>query len=188
MKKISAWLYKISTGRITLLAILVFFVFMFTVLPGQAEKASQYSEQAGSIDTSFFYTPEDLYQTVEGYGPEGRQAYIRARWTFDLVFPLVYTFFLGTTISYIFTKTFKSGSRWLVLNLFPVLGMLLDFLENTFVTVVMVNFPGQLNIAAWLASVSTSLKWFFVNGSFIVLLVGLAAWLLNGVKKYRRAI
>jgi len=84
----------------------VFILFTALVLPRQAAEAESISSGAGSPDTSFWYTPDDLYRMVEAYGPAGRQAYLWARWTFDLVWPLVYTAFLSLTISWVYRRAF----------------------------------------------------------------------------------
>ena len=78
----------------------------------------------------FSIPASDLYQMAEAYGQQGRQAYIRARFTFDLVWPIAYGLFLTTAISWLLSKALPDGSRWHLLNIAPVLGMLFDYLEN----------------------------------------------------------
>ena len=59
---------------------------------------SEYSNEVigewESPDTSLIYSEADLYDMAENYGEMGRKAYIKLRWTFDLVWPFVYTLFL----------------------------------------------------------------------------------------------
>ena len=123
LQKLSMGLRKMSTGWVALLGLLVFVLFSILVLPGQSQKAEQVSGGAGSPDTSFLYTSDDLYQMAEAYGEQGRKAYVHARFTFDLIFPLVYTFFLVTSVSWVFAKGFPASSRWQQANLVPLLGM-----------------------------------------------------------------
>jgi len=80
---------------------LIFALEVAFVLPQQAERAESVSQGAGSPDTSFFYSSTDLYNMAETYGAEGRTAYVCARFTFDLIFPLTYLFFLATSISWV---------------------------------------------------------------------------------------
>ncbi|NIV29382.1 MAG: hypothetical protein GWN58_07700, partial [Anaerolineae bacterium] len=101
-QRISDWLRRASTGWVALSALLIFLLFSALVLPQQATKAEEETGSSDSPDTSFFYSPSDLYRMAESYGEQGRQAYIRARFTFDLVWPLVYTFFLTTSIGWVF--------------------------------------------------------------------------------------
>jgi hypothetical protein len=181
--RLSNWLHRISTGWVTLAALLIFLLFSALVLPRQAATSEQETGAADSPDMSLIYTPSDLYQMAELYGEQGRAAYIRARFTFDLVWPLVYTLFLSTALSLLYARGFATDSRWQRANLAPVLGALLDYLENLSTSVVMWRYPAPTAVIGVLAPVFTLLKWAFVGGSFVLLLIGLAAiawrWLRN---------
>lgn len=170
LKIISNKLYQLSNGSITLFALVIFALVVAFVLPAQAQRAEAASGGADSPDTSFFYTSEDLYNMAEAYGSEGRAAYVRARFTFDLIFPLSYLFFLATSISWVMLRAVpNANSPWRLLNLFPVFGALFDYLENISASVVMLNYPQQTLILDWLTPILTLVKWFFVNGSFVIL-------------------
>ncbi len=162
-----------STGRVTLLAVAIFILFMFFVLPSQAAQAEKVSGGLGSPDTSFFYEANDLYAFAESYGEAGRAAYIRARWTFDLIYPLVYAFFLITTISWAFNLTKPAGMRWQAVNLIPFAGMIFDYLENSATSLVMARYPQSTPFVADLAPFLTLTKWIFVSGSFLILMIGI---------------
>jgi hypothetical protein len=174
LKKLSVKLYQFSSGFVTLLGLLIFAVFVAFVLPQQAERAEAVAQGAGSPDMSYFYSRADLYDMAETYGVEGRAAYVRARFTFDLVFPLTYLFFLATSISWVMLRAApEANSRWRLLNLFPVFGALFDYLENISASVVMLNYPQHTPILDSLTPVFSLVKWFFVNGSFVVLALAL---------------
>lgn len=183
IKRISASLYSFSTGWMTLLGMVVFLIFMIFILPQQSRKAGSYSGGT-SPDTSYFYSAGDLYQMAESYGSEGRAAYIYARFTFDLVFPLAYFFFLTTSISWMARRGIPDTSHWRLLNLFPLAGAAFDYLENISTSLVMGRYPTPTPIIDSLASVFTLVKWLFVNGSFVVLIIVLlsAAW--KWIRKY----
>ena len=172
VKTISDWMRRLSTGWVALLALLVFVLFSGLVLPHQAAKAERETGDSDSPDTSFFYTPGDLYQMAESYGEEGRQAYVRARFTFDLIWPLVYAFFLTTAISWTFGRAFSPDSRWQMANLAPLLGTIFDYLENLSTSVVMTRYPDQTMLVDMLAPVFTALKWGWLGASFLLLLGG----------------
>lgn len=186
-RKLSNWLYRISTGWVALAALILFLLFGALVLPGQAAKAEEETGTGPSPDTSFFYTPGDLYDMAEAYGPTGRSAYIRARFTFDLVFPLVYLFFLATAVSWVYARAFAPGSLWRLANLVPVLGALFDYLENTSASLVMARYPTRTPVVDTLAPAFTFVKWIFVGGSFVVLAVGIVVWGLQWAKRRGRA-
>ena len=177
-KRISDWLRRVSTGWVAFSTLLIFLLFSALVLPQQASKAEQDTGSSDSPDTSFFYSPSDLYRMAEAYGEQGRQAYIQARFTFDLVWPLVYTLFLATSISWVFGKAFAPDSRWQRGNLGPLLGALFDYLENLSTSLVMLRYPEQTAVVDALAPVFTALKWLFLGASFLLLFAGvaIAAW------------
>ncbi|HNR02613.1 MAG TPA: hypothetical protein PKK59_08770 [Anaerolineaceae bacterium] len=171
MAQLSRFLYRISRGWVALAALIIFIVFSLLTLPGQNALAEEYSQGMGSPDTSLFYKGTDLYRMAEMYGQEGRAAYLRARWTFDLAFPFVYTFFLAAAISWSLNRVLPQGSRWRLLNLVPVAAMVLDFLENTAASLVMARYPVNCPPGELLAPLFTPLKWLFVGGSFATLTV-----------------
>ncbi len=179
-RKLSGWLHNLSTGSVTLAGLVLFIVFTALALPAQAAVMEQATHGAGSPDTSFIYSAGDLYRMAEAYGSEGRAAYIHIRFTFDLVWPLIYTFFLVTSVSWLAHRAFPSSSRWQMLNLVPMLGMLLDYLENICAALVMVRYPAFTPIVDALTPIFTLLKWFFIGGSFalllVILLVGFLRW------------
>ena len=177
MNQFSDWLIRLSKGWLVVVSIIIFVLFMIFVLPNQSTKAEQYAQGSGSPDTSFYYTPEQLFELAETYGEDGRQAYVQARFSFDLVFPMVYGLFLVTTISWLGGCVFVPDSLWRSLNLVPVVAVIFDLLENTFTSMVMLGYPEKHFTIAQLASVFTGLKWVFVYGSFFVLIIIFVIWI-----------
>ena len=169
LKKISNGFYKISTGVVTLACLLIFLVFSGLVLPNQAAKAEFYTGEVGSPDTSLFYTSEDLYRFAEAFGVDGRAAYIRARFTFDVIWPITYLAFLATSISWLLKKANLHSSKWGLLNLVPVIGAAFDFIENFSASIVIARYPLTTIVIDGLAGIFTLLKWVFIAGSFVVL-------------------
>lgn len=176
--KLSGLIHRFSTGWATLVALIVFLFFNILVLPRVAAKAEAEHGATGSPDLSFYYSADVLYGMAEAYGEEGRRSYVRARFTFDLVWPLVYTFFLISALSWVTRKVFASGSPWLLANLVPLLAVLFDFLENLSTSVVMLRYPAQTSVLDGMAPVFTMVKWVFVTLSFIMLLASVTAAVL----------
>ena len=172
MKKVSEMLYRFSRGWIALVALVIFGLFTALVLPDQARQAEENTGQGTSPDTSFFYSEEELYTVAESYGEAGRAAYIRARLTFDIIWPLVYTFFLLTAISWLFGQVLAPENRLRWVNWFPLFAILFDFLENLSTSLVMFRYPEPTPVVAALAPWFTALKWIFVSGSFVLVILG----------------
>lgn len=187
LQRTSNWLLKISSTWLMVASLLLMVLFMIFVLPAQAEGSAQASGSERSPDTSLFYSPEALYQMAEEYGPGGRQAYIQARWTFDLVFPLVYTSFLAVGISWFSQRLAGWKDIRMRANLLPLLGGLFDLLENTASSLVMAVYPAKIPIIPVAASFFTPVKWVLVGGSFLPYFIFGSAWLIQKLASKSRS-
>jgi len=167
--QLSGWLRHISNSWVAFSALIVFLLFTALVLPGQASRGG-----GASPDLSFYYTAGDLYRMAESYGAAGRQDYIRVRFTFDLIWPLVYLVFLVTATIWTYSRVFASDSPWQRANLIPLLAALFDYLENLSTSLVMARYPAPTPLVDGLAGMFTLVKWVFVGGSFVLLLIGVA--------------
>jgi len=172
MARASRWIRERSKTPVAVAALIIFMVTVIFVLPGQSANASAETGGGDSPDLSFRYTVNDLYRMAEAFGPEGRSAYIRARLTFDVVWPIVYTLFLASMTSWLFSRGFPADSRWQSLNMVPVIGLALDYLENLSTVAVMWRYPLRTPVVDHAATVFTPLKWVFIGGSFILVIVG----------------
>jgi hypothetical protein len=182
VKGLSSWLYWVTSGWVAVLAVVIFAVFSATVLPAQS--ASEPADQdVPAPDLSIYYTADELYRMAESYGQAGRQEYVRARFTFDLVWPVVYTLFLTALISWIGGRVLPEESRWRLVNLLPLTGMAFDYLENIATSLVMLRYPAETPVVPFLAGVFTSLKWLFIGAAFIVLVVLLILGLLERLRR-----
>jgi hypothetical protein len=153
------WVFAVS--------VLVLGAFMATILPVKAADAAAYTPAGASFDTSFFYTPAQALERVGLYSPEGRAAYVYDRWTFDVVWPLVYGLFLFSGWSFGLARLLpaNAGGRdraravWLLI---PALAVFFDFVENTAVTILMLAYPASPFVVAVIASTGTLIKWVLV--------------------------
>lgn len=171
MRQISRLIQKNSPGWLALLALLVFIAFIALVLPAESARAVAASGGAESPDTSFFYSPADLYRLAGEFGPTGRAAYIRARFSFDIIWPLVYTAFLLMATGWAARQAFPTASRWQLLNLAPLPPLLFDYLENVSAALVMARYPETTFLFDWIAPAATVLKWVSLSLAFLLLLV-----------------
>jgi hypothetical protein len=183
ISRMSNWINHISNSWVALSTLIIFLLFIALVLPGQALMVEENVGDTGSPDMSFYYSADDLYQRADAYGEEGRRSYIKERFTFDLIWPLVYTMFLSMGISWVFTRAFTASSLWQRANLAPVVGAVFDYLENVSTSLVMARYPNATAILDVLAGVFTLVKWGFIIGSFLFLIVGLAVGIWQWLRK-----
>lgn len=183
IRELSERIRSCSSTAVVVIASAVFIVFSALVLPSQAATAESYTAGAGSPDTSLLYSADDLYRMADAYGDYGRRLYVHSRFTFDLIWPLVYAIFLATAISWAYGGTFSSRSPWQLANLAPVLGAAFDYLENASTSLVMLRYPHPAPVVATFAPGFTFIKWIFVGGSFALLIVGVAAGLWRWIRR-----
>lgn len=167
-------------GWMAFAATLLFAVFTALVLPDQADAAAFYTDRYPAPDTSLWYWPSDLYGAAEAWGPDGRAAYVRARVTFDVIWPLVYGAFLLTALAWVWARGAVAGSRWRGVALLPIVVVALDYAENICAATVMARYPARSPVLAELAPIFTVAKWLTLSASFLLLVIGVvvavAAW------------
>lgn len=162
-------------------ASVIFLIFIVFVLPQVVRFSIKMTGHVKSPDTSLIYSAEDLYQMAETYGESGRDAYIKLRWTFDVIWPVVYTLFLVLWTRKL--SEYISATKMLrYMFIIPIIGMLLDFLENIGSTIVMFRYPLQSGIIATITPVMTFLKWITLLGSFFIITI---LMIVIGWKKIR---
>lgn len=167
MKKFISVIVNRSNAIIVILSLLLFMSFIIIVLPLEAAKSDAFG-LAESIDTSFFYTASDLYRIAENYGEQGRTFYIRQRFTFDLIWPLVYTQFILIASVYFYKKTKLLKASWLLYVSLVAMGF--DYLENIMTSTVLFRFPQTTPVIADLAGIMTLLKWSTLSLAFQILI------------------
>ena len=117
------------------------------------------------------YSTADLYKLAESYGEQGRRDYVRVRYTFDLVWPLVYGFFLLTALGWLSVIAVSEHSKWRSISSIPILGVVFDYLENISTSIVMVRYPVRTVFLDVMATFFTPVKWIFVGANFCLLVI-----------------
>ncbi len=113
-------------------------------------------------DRSFGYGLEALKQIKGQYGHEGTKVYLFTRVTYDLIWPVVYLFFLINVYAFLLDGL---AGKWLVgLKILPFIAVLFDFLENTFCSIYFFN--GYISIGLF-AVASSRIKWYLFFIMFI---------------------
>jgi hypothetical protein len=171
-------LLKINIYHV-LVVTLIFVLFTATILPYEAARGVSVG-LTESIDTSFLYSPADLFSIIGNYSHEVRLAYVYQRFTFDLIWPLVYGLFIYVTTKYLLSKV---NRKYNLLIIFPISAVIFDFLENISVSILMLIYPIELNIVALFASLYTALKWITLSYSFIQIIILIGVVTINKIKK-----
>lgn len=142
---------------------ILFAIFIVVVLPKVSVYSSDKIGVSEAPDTSFLYTSDDLYHIAELYGEDGRRTYIKLRWTFDLVWPIVYTAFLAVWI-------WKLSFYLMIKKYYyiPIVAMIFDYLENLGTTIVFFSYPNKLYLVASVTPWLSLLKWLILGLAFLI--------------------
>lgn len=172
---------SLASGRMLGLATATFVVFLTVILPEEASRNAAYFGDNPTPDGSFIYSASDLYEMANVYGEAGRRYYVRSRFTFDVVWPLAYGWFLWAGLAYFGQSIADSRSRYTVL--LPILAVSLDFMENISASIVMVLYPDRAPVIAHLAPMFTTGKWVMIGVSFIAFGLLLLVWLTQKMSR-----
>jgi hypothetical protein len=135
------------------------------------------------LDLMFFYTPEQAFEMMDRYSEAGRSIYLRIELTADIVYPIIYTLFYGLLISWLFQRAFKPDSPMQKWNVMPVGAWFFDMLENAGIVSMLIMYPAQPEIMAWITMLFGSLKWAFFVITVGLVLVGLVRAAMNRFRK-----
>lgn len=146
------------------------FVFVFAmvvILPAVSYNASMAGLNE-SIDTNFSFDPQAIYSILDSYGESGRMFYVRQRWTFDLIWPLIYAIPLFLTLNRFVLSEHKLKK---FIKLTPLLAVLFDYLENIVFTFLALSFPSQFVNLEILGVMLSLTKWVLLMTAMISTLI-----------------
>jgi len=172
-------LSKLATGRNILILLALFLLANFVVVPLVYPKFQ-------TLDMLNGYSPSQAYKLIASYGDQGRQTYAIIEATLDLVYPFVSALLFSLLILYSFQRGFPTlkWAGWLALLPFTVMAS--DYLENTCVLILLLEYPRELTTVARIASFFTTAK--MVLSPFELLFIfGFAGWLIRTIWIKRKA-
>ena len=180
--RFSDQLIRLATGRNLLILFLLFILTTSVVFPLMSSLIEDPAGELEKIDTKIYYSPAELYEIIDAYGDQGRRVYAVSHLSADVLFPLVYSFFFGLLIAYIFQRAFPKDSWVQRLNLVPFVLLIFDLLENLGVVILLLAFPTQMEGLARFTGILTSVKWILAGITVALSVVGTGAWLVRRLR------
>lgn len=125
-------------------------------------------------DTQLYQSTDNLNNLLSKYGSQGKLYYLRYQYR-DYIYP----FFYGLLLMGILFRLIKPTgfNVWVFV---PVLAAFFDYIENYFLRICFYDYPNLIDTKVMMASVATSLKWFFIALSFVLIIIAY----INRRKKY----
>lgn len=180
--RFSNLLIRLANGRSLLILFLLFLLTTSVIFPLMSAIIEDPTGELEKIDTKFFYTSTELYEILDAYGDQGRRVYALSHLTADVLFPLVYAFFFGLLIAYIFQRAFPKDSWVQQLNLVPIMLLIFDLIENVSVVILLLAYPTQMEGLARFAGIITSVKWILAGITVALPVAGAAVWLIRSLR------
>jgi hypothetical protein len=153
---------------ITMMALIILvFGFQLWMTFGNGGLIDIYQVSGGRYipDLFLFQNSDTLSSLLHEYGPQGRLFYLKYQFR-DFLYPFIYGLFLmGVLLRLIKPKTFNI---WVFI---PWLAVLADLTENYFLRIIFYDFPQLVSDRVQIASVATSLKWFFLLFSMVLIVI-----------------
>lgn len=176
-------LAKISNWKFILLSFLGFAycIYLFQVYGEIMNVAA--GVESPMIDMRKDYDINEINNFFTSIKAEGRAAHQFATGVVDMIFPFAYGSLFILLSAFFLKKITSPTSKWMYLSLFPIILMIVDYIENFNTLEMLDNFP-ELN-AEMVASASqiTGIKATLVDASMgLTLILGiiwLVKWMMN---------
>ena len=151
LASISNWKFIIPFFLLTMFLLVLF-------NKGQSEMSIIVGEKVTLIDLWESYNLKAINTYFEQLKPEGRAIHQQLSGVNDMIFPFAYGPLFILIYAFLLKNIFGKTSNWLLLSLFPILTMSMDYLEN-FNTLEMLNdFPNLTEVMVRRGSFYTEIK------------------------------
>jgi hypothetical protein len=134
------------------------------------------------LDMQASGSADETYARLEAFGELGRELYLRAILTVDLVFPVSVFVFLLLLARFVSEQARLRGLFKGALQLLPVAYVLLDFCENVSVLLMLVHYPERLEFLAGTVGYLTRGKRVAMMAA---MLLPIALWLVTKLRALR---
>jgi len=165
-------LTKLATGRLIIL-------FLFLVVAINVFALPAIYPRFETLDLQSSYSPDKAYQLISSYGEEGRQYYAFIELTLDVIYPLLSALLFSSLTIYFFRRVFPPESFWQKLPLLGLVVMVVDYLENSSIVVMLLNYPRRFDIVAQAANMFTIAKFALSQVELILIVIGLGSWFVK---------
>jgi len=182
LKKLSFRFYSWAKGWLVFILFLLDGFFAGFLLPLVQGMIQGGKGDIQPLDLMTFATPDKFFEMIGKYGDATRVFYRNVELTVDIIYPIIYLFFFGLFISWLFQRGFASTSSMRKYNITPLGAWFFDLLENLTIVILVSVYPSQPNTLGWLLTIFGSIKWIFAGASMLLILAGLVMAIKNRFK------
>ncbi|MEN7982466.1 MAG: hypothetical protein ABFQ65_03380 [Nanoarchaeota archaeon] len=148
-----------------------------------AEKFKTFSNGLDALDIKIGYGVEYAKELLTTTSNEGLQYYLYNFFTLDMFFIVVYSISYALLLSLLFKKAFSPKNKIQKLVILPILGGIIDILENFSIVLMIFILPVFSTKLALLSSILSLFKWGIIYIGMALTLLGIIGWIVKSIKK-----
>jgi hypothetical protein len=179
LNNISTRFYQWTKGWLVLVLLVLDVFFSGFLLPLIQRIMQDGKGGVTPLDLMMFSTPAQIFEMIGRYDIA---FYRLVELTVDIIYPIVYLFFFGLLISWLFQRGFAPNSPIRKFNVMPLGAWFFDLLENITIVSLLSMYPSQPVGLAWVLIILTHIKWLFAGATILLILIGLVMAIKNKFK------
>jgi hypothetical protein len=178
------FLVKTATGKLAIVLLILYIIFSTAVMGGGGKKINDLSgKKVQVLDLCITgYSPAEVNAFLTEYSPEARAFAANFNAIADTAYPIVYTIMLSVVLAWVYKSRILLNKTIGYLLLFPLLMMVLDYLENYHIIAMLRRYPAIPEEIIKAGSLLTIAKWGMLGIIFIFIILGLALKAINSKK------
>lgn len=187
MKALSNLLYRATNLYICIALTAITVLYASLVMGSQSECISEgLAENVSILALTFGYTYDAVIQLFSSLSETGLQCYSQLLKVYDTIFPIIYGSMYLFWVSLIYKNQKWKFKGLRILNLYPLLPIFADFVENYFENRLIVQFLGEndvLESTVQFASLATQIKWTLSTFNYLIILGGIVVLVVSNLKR-----
>ena len=183
--KVMAWLRRVASGPVTLVAALFFVAFSIVLFNLGPVPAVVEAADAPLLDTRFGWGQDDARGFLSALGGEGRRLYALTL-LIDTLYALTFAVAGTLVLAWISGRMVAPTNQLRLVMLLPVLAGVLDLVENMGILGLLALFPSVPSGLGAALGLVTATKLILVNLFTVLTILGLAVVAVSG--GYRRMV
>lgn len=181
MRMITNWLQKFATGRVVVVALVVWLAYATLFFALGRYAMLQHAGGGPLLEETFGYGATEVQQWLDVLGEAGRNSYHTFQ-LLDGLNALLMTIALTLSLAFTLSRLVSERSPLRLLSYLPVLAGVGELLENSLLVAALSSFPSEAPTAGALVGSVTSAK--LVTG-FVALPVTVLCFVALGIKAIR---
>lgn len=166
-----------------ILILFITFLCMMTFMRYTASQVKTISGGTGILDLNLGNSIGYILQTMNRLGNDGREYYLTHFLVVDFFYAMVYAMFYFFSILFLLYKNNVKRKGIFHVCFLPIAGMFFDWLENLFLSLLILTWPTKSVILCIAFIISNIFKFLLVYSSLLLVILGLLYYFIRKITK-----